>query len=90
MLAQNVTKLTFTTAQHRFDVQHFIVCKASILFNRTVYKRAMPQSPAAAIVWFQTAKNKNTKQSNQRTNMDKTVFCGVEFIVCMTVEARTT
>ena len=23
----------------------------------------MPQSPAAAIFWFQTAKNKNTKQS---------------------------
>ena len=44
----------------------------------------MPQSAAAAIVWFQTAKNKNTKQSNQKTNMNKTAFCVVEFIVCMT------
>ena len=26
----------------------------------------MPQSPAAAIVWFQTAKNKNTKQGSQK------------------------
>ena len=42
----------------------------------------MPQSPAAAIVWFQTAKNKNTKQNNQKTNMNKPAFCGVEFIVC--------
>ena len=52
--------------------------KASILFHRTVYKRAMPQSPAAAIVWFQTGKNKNTKQSNQKTNMNKNAFCGVD------------
>ena len=53
-------------------------------------EQAMPQSPAAAIVWFQTAKNKNTKQSNQKTNMNKTAFCGVEFTVCMTFEACTT
>ena len=50
---------------------------------------SMPQSPATAIVWFQTAKNKNTKQSSQKTNMNKTVFCGVEFIVCITFEAPT-
>ena len=40
----------------------------------------MPQLPAAAIVWFQTDNNKNTKQSNQKTNMNKTAFCGVEFM----------
>ena len=50
----------------------------------------MPQSPAAAIVWFQTAKKKNTKQSNQKTNMNKTAFWGVEFIVCMTFATCTT
>ena len=43
----------------------------------------MPQSSAAAIVWFQTAENKNTKQSNQKTNMNETAFCGVEFIASM-------
>ena len=31
------------------------------------------QSPAAAIVCFQTAKNKNTKQSNRKTNVNKTL-----------------
>ena len=49
----------------------------------SLYKRAMPQSPAAAIVWFETAKSKNTKQSNQKTNMNKTAFCGVEYSYCM-------
>ena len=67
-----------------------LFAKLSILFNRTVYKRAMPQSPAAAIVYFQTAKNKNTKQRNQKVNMNKTAFCGVAFIVFMTFEACTT
>ena len=48
------------------------------------------QSPAAAIVCFQTAKNKNSKQSNRKTNMNEAEFCGVEFIICMTFEACTT
>ena len=64
-------------------------CLQSFNF-RTVYKQAIPQSPAAAIVWFQTAKNKNTKQSNLKTNMNETAFCGVESIGFMTFEAGTT
>ena len=69
----------------RFAVQRFMFAK----LQWTVYKRAMPQSLAAAIVWFQTAKNKNTKQTNQKTNMNKTAVCGFEFIVCMTFKAST-
>ena len=53
-------------------------------------EQAMPQSPAAAIVWFQTAKTKNTKQSNQKTNMNEIALCGVESIVFVTFEAGTT
>ena len=33
---------------------------------------------------FQTAKNKNTKQRNQKANINKTAFCVVEFLVFMT------
>ena len=35
---------------YHISLFQLIVCKASILYNRTGYKRAMPQSPAAAIV----------------------------------------
>ena len=90
MLAQNMTNWNLQPHNITSMYNTSVFAKLSTLFNRTAYKRAMPQSPAAAIVWFQTAKNKNTKQSSQKTNMNKTAFCGVEFIAGTTFDACTT
>ena len=50
--AVNVGSKHDETEPHNMASMHntSLFAKLSILFNRTVYKRAMPQSPAAAIV----------------------------------------